>query len=49
MAATAGTIPTRPIATANEEHRAVLPAEAFDPYMTLVLDLELCSTTSLRC
>lgn len=40
MAATAGTIPTRPIATANEEHRAVLPAEAFDPYMTLVLDLE---------
>ena len=41
MAATAGTIPTRPIATANEEHRAVLPAEAFDPYMTLVLDLKL--------
>ena len=40
MAATAGTIPTRPIATANEQHRAVLPAESFDPYTTLVLDLE---------
>jgi GNAT superfamily N-acetyltransferase len=28
------------LAKANDEHRAVLPARAFDPYLALVLDLD---------